>query len=154
MRSQYKPLKDEVTNKLRGFDFPNLLLAKAEDFGFHFRSQSFTIEIPESRLNSDDFELGLAHELTEGTLRKLIFPIVNSIGKSLNPSHDSLELRFRIHEATILSLERYEVIADQWDILERDFEKALQDNLNKMPASQKKISPSLESKENLKSKRT
>jgi hypothetical protein len=124
---------------MQNFDFLNLQLVKAEDNSFHFNSENLTMRIPESRLNSNNFEFGLAHELTEVTLRELILPLVNAI--SLN---DFFQTHYLMHEITILSLERYDIIAESWDALERDYEKALQDNLNKMPASQKKISPSLE----------
>jgi mRNA-degrading endonuclease RelE of RelBE toxin-antitoxin system len=61
---------------------------------------------------------------------------VNEIGVG-----DSFSTRFKLHEVTILSIERYSVIEREWDCLERDFEKAFQDKLNKLPASQKNPSP-------------
>jgi hypothetical protein len=134
---------------MQTFDFLNLQLTKAEDNGFHFNSQNLIMRIPESRLDSDNFELGLAHELTEVTLRELILPLVNAI--SLD---DFFQTKYLMHEVTILSLERYDIIADSWDILESDYEKAFQENLNKMPASQKKVSPSLETEKNFKSKKS
>lgn len=140
MSKYFEPIKDEFTEKLKSFDYPNLNLVKSLDNGFHFDGSNFTIEIPISRLNSDDFELGLAHELTETTLRKLILPIVNKIGVG-----NSWDTRFKLHEVTILSLERYSVIQKEWDCLERDFEKAFQDKLNKLPASQKNPLPASDS---------
>jgi len=93
------------------FDFPNLKLAKAELFGFNNNK----LDIPESRLESEDFELGLAHELTEETLKELVFPILNSLKRK----YDLIYIFLTIHNLSILSLERYGFVADQFDTLER-----------------------------------
>jgi hypothetical protein len=140
MQNKFKLIKDEFTEKLHNFDLPNIQLTKSTDRFFYFcDGQNLSIEIPESRLNSEDFEFGLAHELTEITLRKLLSSLIENLG-------NLYVFRFRMHEVTILSLERYNLVANQWDILERDYEKAFQDNLKKLLASQKNPSSISDSK--------
>lgn len=138
--------KNEISNQLKFFeattDLENLedySLVRSEDIGFHFDSIKGTIEIPESRLESSDFEFGLAHELTEMLLRKLILPTVGISG-------NLFYLRYILHEATVLSLPKYSIVAQDFETLETNFEKASQENLKKLHASLKNPYPASDSK--------
>lgn len=99
-----------------------LILAKSSNGFFFFsylkESNQIRIEVPEERLYSNDFEKGLAHELTEITLRKIILPMLK------RRRFDRFFVRCLLHEATILSIGRYKLVAEQYDILEEDYEKA------------------------------
>lgn len=111
----------EDTANLEGYS-----LGKSEDIGFHFNPKTSIIRIPECRLENPNFELGLAHELTEMLLRKLVYPIVGMNG---NPWY----IRYTLHEATVLSIEKYAFVAHEVEYLEADFEKVSNENL-KLPA--------------------
>lgn len=105
------------------FDFPTLKLVKAYIFGItifdtvchHICRDCVRLEIPEERLESDDFLLGLSHELTERTLMELVDSFLG------DGNYDTLVTLIKIHEVTILSLEKYLRISGEWDALEEHF---------------------------------
>lgn len=89
-------------------------LCKSPTNLFYFNDDNFNeiaLDIPEERLNSGDFEKGLTHELTEITLRQIIFPITKRTDRC----------SLLLHEITVLSLGRYETIKKQYDRLKATF---------------------------------
>jgi hypothetical protein len=152
---------EEITEIERNLDLSELkgiILAKSKDTSFQLNfedeelNNKFVLRIPLDRFENENFAFGLTHELTEVTLRKLICSIIENLNLKYKPNF--WEIKYLLHEATILSIEKYSIVADSYVCLENDFDCSRANKLEKLPASEKKKFLALESQMNSKSPRT
>jgi hypothetical protein len=107
-------------------------LTKGSGYGLFYtyypKQDTLRLRIPEQRLDQDDLENGLTHELTEAFLRKLVKELENyfvtdeEMETKAVYHHNFVEEPF--HAVATLSGDRYDFVAHYYDFLEAKFEEA------------------------------
>lgn len=101
--------------------FEHIDLKEGIGYGFRYnlypKQDVLILYCSKKRLDKPDFDLGLCHELVEATLRLVVKELENYWKED-----DDAEGNDYFHNATLLSLPKYEFIAWEYDFTEKDFE--------------------------------